>query len=232
MNTKQNIDSGIISKIQKLLALGQSSNKHEAELAIANANKLLTKYNLSLFDVQNQNGMNMQATQKDIQLGSRVASWKKNLIAILCEYNYCTSIIRRQGNGENFFIIVGAEVNIMTVLNMYAYLIETIDRLTAKSNTKGVTEKNSFRMGMVHGINMKLEETKHTIIENGIDEECTALMVIDVEKRNKEMIQNYLSENFQRLSTAKQSRSNIDGRAFLEGVSAGRNVNLNKQISG
>ena len=79
------------------------------------------------------------------------------------------------------------------------------------------------RQNLYHGFSLN---------KNGIDEECTALMVIDVEKRNKEMIQNYLSENFKRLSSEKRSRSNLDGRAFFEGVVAGRNVNLNKQISG
>ncbi|KKN34836.1 hypothetical protein LCGC14_0789770 [marine sediment metagenome] len=42
----------IVDRIRKLLALGQSSNQHEAELAIQRANDLLEKHQLSMTDIE------------------------------------------------------------------------------------------------------------------------------------------------------------------------------------
>ena len=40
----------IQSKVQKLLALGQSNNVHEAELALMKANNLILKHNITNFE--------------------------------------------------------------------------------------------------------------------------------------------------------------------------------------
>ena len=42
--------SNLLNKIEKLLALGQSSNRHEAELALAKGHELSLKYNVELHD--------------------------------------------------------------------------------------------------------------------------------------------------------------------------------------
>ena len=42
----------IIEKIQKLLALANSSNEHEAALAAAHAQRLLSEHNLAMADVE------------------------------------------------------------------------------------------------------------------------------------------------------------------------------------
>jgi hypothetical protein len=42
----------IIQRVQKLLALGQSDNQHESELAITRANELMTKHQLAMSDVE------------------------------------------------------------------------------------------------------------------------------------------------------------------------------------
>ena len=41
----------VASKIYKLLALGESSNKSESESAIAKAHELMAKYNITLLDL-------------------------------------------------------------------------------------------------------------------------------------------------------------------------------------
>ena len=48
------VDSGIILKIQKLLALASSSNENEAQAAMMKAQEMLAKYKLSMKDVQSK----------------------------------------------------------------------------------------------------------------------------------------------------------------------------------
>jgi hypothetical protein len=226
----KNIDQNIIDKINKLLALGQSPNEHEAKLAIANAQKLLTKHNLSMKDILvKEDGIDIM--EKNVSLDStRVATWKSALLNALCFSNYCKLLISTGYKREKSFKIVGTEVNVETVLMMYDYLYDVVERVTKKSGTKGITEKNSFRLGMVNGIYEKLKEIKQEMEYNGVDEECTALMVVNFEKENKKAIDKYLDSY--KIRKSSSNNSNINANAFSKGHAEGRKVNLNKQIKG
>ncbi|OQA66346.1 MAG: hypothetical protein BWY36_00910 [Candidatus Diapherotrites archaeon ADurb.Bin253] len=217
----------IFAQIQKLLALGTSPNENEAKLATAKANALLLKYNLSIDDVEDVK-MGSGITQRKHAIdGKRVAHWKSGLMNVVCESNYCRVLISTEYNGSKNFIIIGKKVNINITEQMYVYLYETIERLS-KNYGRGVTEKNSYRLGMVQGIYEVLKAQKQQQEKNGI-EECTALMVVNFEKENNNAIQKYINEEIGRVRKTTQ-KNNINGNAYGEGVRDGRNVNLNKQI--
>lgn len=224
----KNIDQNIIEKINKLLALGQSPNEHEAKLAMINAQKLLTKHNLSMHDIKAKEDT-LDIIEKVLGLDStRVATWKSSLLNSICLNNYCTLLISTGYNRQKSFKIIGTDVNIQMVLQMYEYLYETIERITKKSDTKGTTEKNSFRLGMINGINEQFRAIKDAMERDGIDEECTALMVVDFEKKNKTAISKFLENYRIRQTSSKGSR--IDGGAYAKGRVEGSKVSLNKQV--
>lgn len=54
----------IIERIRKLLALGTSSNEHEAALAVSNAQRLLQKYDLSMESIENLQADKRTAVRK------------------------------------------------------------------------------------------------------------------------------------------------------------------------
>jgi len=223
-----NIDQSIIEKINKLLALGQSPNEHEAKLAMMNAQKLLTKHNLSMCDIKTkENTINIKERILNLE-STRVATWKSALLNSICLNNYCTLLISTGYRREKSFKIIGDEINIQVVLNMYEYLYEAVERITKKSDTKGATEKNSFRLGMINGINEQFDAIKREMEQHGVDEECTALMVVDYEKKNKTAIAKFLESYSIRRSSAKGSR--IDGNAYSKGRAEGQKVSLRKQV--
>ena len=57
------LNDQIIERIQKLLSLANSDNENEAQLAASKANELLTKYNLSLQEVE---GINLEYSEHEV----------------------------------------------------------------------------------------------------------------------------------------------------------------------
>lgn len=226
--TKQVDKKAILSQIQKLLALGTSPNENEAKSAMAKANALLMKYNLTeddLYDVKTGKGMVQKVHKLD---GKKIAHWKSGLMNVVCGANFCRVLMSTNVYGEKSFIIIGTKINVEIAETMYIYLYETVERLS-KTYGKGITEKNSYRLGFVSGVASILKEQKAQQEQNGV-EECTALMVVNFEKENNKALDKFIADEIGRVRKTTQSNNRIDGGAYGAGHQAGRNVNLNKQI--
>lgn len=121
---KTETSKAILDKLKKIQRLALSASKigslAESEAATMAINRLLIKYNLSLFDIEEHTD-----SEAGIELEikcSRVLSvinkygrvWKESLLAVLSEYNYC-KVIR---SGRQAFL-VGTLVNTSVVIDMF-----------------------------------------------------------------------------------------------------------------
>lgn len=147
MNTTPQIENeGIIRKIQRLLALGQSPNEAEANLAMAKAQELLAKHNLEMAMVTDAvvaGGTTQAAPEKREKARiSRSAQyqWQRNLWKAIAEANFCWhSIVEvydgKRGEGKRSKVpvkrhmIIGRESNVIAVRLMGEYLEDTMERL-------------------------------------------------------------------------------------------------------
>src|SRR5258708_35854786 len=81
----------IVERIQKLLALSQSSNEHEAASALAKAQALLAEHNLSMAQVQVKDGGRSHYLKEVCDLGSR-DNWRRLLLGCIARQNFCEAV--------------------------------------------------------------------------------------------------------------------------------------------
>ena len=224
----------IFSKIEKLFALGQSPNENEAKLAMAQAHKLLTKYNLSaeyFNSVKDKDGK-VQANENVFKTGKRLAQWKSSLLNGVAGANYCKFFIRRNFAGYEL-VIVGRKHNVAIAKYMFEYLCETVERLAKKNAGKGASAKNSYRIGMSSGLVQKLYEEMRRAEKEGVvvDGETSSALVVqnlgkDLARENSKFIRNKVG----RLSNVRQRSSAKDYSNLSQGRSDAKNVSLNRQV--
>lgn len=216
----------VITKIQKLLALGQSPNENEAKLAMLNANKMLTKYNLSILDVSAEE-KNKDVTEFSFEIGKRVPKWKSALLNGICMTNFCKLVITKMHNSH--FVIIGKDCNIQVAFELYLYLSEAVEKWAKTHAGKGTAAKNSYKIGMVMGLCERLDEVKKQAEKEGI-EETTAVVVYNLHKQNEKENWDYINNRFGKLSTSKSKTNISNGNEFIKGRNDSANISLNKQI--
>ncbi len=221
----------VVEKIQKLLALGTSSNPHEAALAAERATAMLLKYNLSLADLDVEKS---PYTWHDTPFEQ--SSWRRALMYAVAKHNLCDTVITTR---RKTLAIVGKQHNIEVVVYLYTYLAREIDRLAEREykeyaasfeqatfdpyNQKlGVRKwKTAFREGAVTEIVKRLKESR---TEAGND--CKALVVVVDHELAAEV-----RKRFGCLSKVSHY-IRPDAKAYASGQVAGRTIALHQGVRG
>lgn len=225
----------ILDKIKKLKALSEGAANinsiAESEAAALAMNKLLTKYNLSLLDINDTQESNKPAI--DIEQSQLITvrnpygrQWKERLLMTLCMYNYCKLI----ASGHKVFLL-GTQVNTSTVIDFFntlqsVYLHNAKGQYDQiKKHLKGgqLTEKykrkyiTSYLLGCSIGLSVKLQEIE--------SQECTAIAI-----RHDELIDNYITNNL-KVTTKKLKETKVNDSAYSKGFYNGKQTALQKSIN-
>jgi hypothetical protein len=133
----------IKDKIRKLLALGSSSNEHEAASAIAKAERMMKQYHLSNSDIR--------FTQEKIEVEKQraVPEWENLLLSACCFPHNCYVALTESGEA----VITGRHQNAEVSKLMFGYLKETIVRL---SEGKFGAEAEQFKTALTFFLAMKI----------------------------------------------------------------------------
>jgi hypothetical protein len=223
----------ILEKIKKLKSLSEGALKinsvAESEAATIAMNQLLTKYNLSLLDIEDaQSGTSSIRIERSQPLSVQNPYgrlWKERLLMTLCRYNYCQLL----GSSYNVFLL-GSEINMMTVIDLFntlqsVYLhngkisYEQIKHnLVGGQRTKKYMRKyiTSYLLGCSIGLDVKLNKIQ--------SQECTSIAIC-----HKGMIDKYISDNLKLKSKpAKEVKTNDS--AYNKGFYKGMATELQKTI--
>lgn len=212
----------IVDKIRKLLALSESSNEHEAMLAMENANKLLMKYNLEMSDISEIDLNEM--VEDNILSGKRIMNYKSTLLNSIMRLNNCEMIIHNKIGKEKTIKALGRKHNIQVSISMYEWLTVTMDKLAKKE--RGVN-LNSFKIGFAHSISQKVNEIikERDKQKNEFDKNCTALVV-----QEKALVKQFMRSQYPNVKTVSNNTSIRDQASYMAGRSAGQSISLNGQI--
>lgn len=227
------VSESILNKIRKLKALSEGAANinsiAESESAALAVNRLLTKYNLSIFDIEETSDKtSITIEQSDLisvqnQYGRQ---WKERLLMVLCRFNYCKVI----ACSYKVFIL-GTQINTVTVVDLFNSLQSVYihnakksydndkqsfrgGKLTEKYKRKYIT---SYLLGCSIGLSVKLEDIKST--------ECTALTL-----KHDGLIDEYINENLKVKRKPLKAAKTIDS-AYTKGYHYGKNSSLNKTIN-
>ena len=152
-------EGDILRKVEKLLKLGEDQSSFEAQSAIAKANQLLVKYNLSLTTPEDAIDFAMDRVYQQ-----KRSSGKLNAIYEILTMFYVAPVLN-YGKDCVYMEVSGRPENVEIAGYIANFLNVELDRLWSvarKENPKlkGITHKNSFMRGLAKAYCQKIRTTQ------------------------------------------------------------------------
>jgi len=212
-----------IDKIKKLLALSTSNNESEASIALAKAYSLLTKHNIDINSIHDEEEKIIDVPYMESR---KIRQWKISLLIEIANTTYCQAY-RNIAFDENNHIdtqlinLVGTEVNVKACTLMADYIFHAIEYQTKNLMTgKGKQVIESFKVGFATTIVERLKMMK--AVNNNPD--CKELVIVQDKKVSDYMNQMKLTKSIVDVSIE-------DINSYVQGRKKGEELSLNKQIN-
>jgi hypothetical protein len=228
----------MLNKVEKLMALGQSSNEKEAQAASRKANFLLNKYNLEQINTQNSSDIKYSVI---CHKKKRIESIQRAILAVLRNYYYMDSVTsyaydQHDNTGYRSLVLIGNRETLKVAEYVYYFLFDTAQRLWQEYRKKKKAkrgDKVAFDMGFIKGIRNNHEAVfKKTELK--INETSTSLpvrtlkdLMVQAQKENKKET----SRLFPKLTNVRYGRCVVSSSAYKEGFKNGKNTVINKSMT-
>jgi hypothetical protein len=216
----------IIDRVRKLLALAESSNQHEAELAASTAQRLILKFNIDI-DARTPDQDRPYAYAHLGKPTGRVQAHQQHLASLLLEHFFVRAIwvstydplADKKGT---VLEICGRPENLQMAEFVHDFVLRTAERLwRAHKKAHRITsdrERRAFIAGAVSGFSAKLREKRAEAQREGL------VWVGDAG------VAAYMRRRHPRTRTCRGSeQSHAD--AYARGQSAGRTIVLSRPVS-
>ncbi len=214
----------IFQRIQKLLNLSSSNNSHEAEAATLKANQLLLKYNINFLEQGATDHQNQEVCVKRVCSEKRLSA-KLNALYDILQHFYVQPVFNRAPQ-QVYLEVVGSRINVELADYIGKYLVYEFERLWKKvqkenPHLKGVSQKNSYIMGLSKGFISKLQKQK---LQHSPE---TQKALVIVEKNLKSQVK----MAFPRLASAGKSQGKINREAIALGAKHGLDLSLRAGVT-
>jgi len=225
----------IQDKIKKLLALSESENQHEAELAMKRAQDLMTKYNIEMAEVLIDISPS-DITEEKVSIRGAARSWVATL-ALSCGNMFDCKTVQLRGTRVHVKFY-GSRENIQSAAHLYRHLYKSwmhIARHDYKiySNTnEGSLSYEAYRTshgnGFSRSIYYRVEELLNSRKEELVQASSSAGLV---PVKMADAIDAYIENSGMRIGKGRKGtyRSND---AFASGKAAGNNVAFGGAVHG
>ncbi|HCC53708.1 MAG TPA: hypothetical protein DEQ20_02080 [Desulfobulbaceae bacterium] len=222
---------GILARVEKLFALAQSANEHEAALAMQKANAILRRYNLERLHRHS-------ATDYDyliINPGSRrIAAHQRVIAAILKDFFYVNVVISRQfeaQSGETLRVIelTGAKENLAVAGHVYHFLIRRLDYLWQEYRKKtraAGREKNSYWLGVLNGFREKLSLQDREAMRTTTGDNMASSLICASDPG----LIRYYRTRYPRLRTVQHSGPRVHAGTYQAGQQEGKQLLIHKGV--
>lgn len=231
-----NHDPKIIERIKKLMALSLSDNPHEAQLAAQKLVELMNKYDVSEKDLDNNPFVTEQFNSKKYY---RLPNWVSELWAQLayvsgCYVTWSDGYKIARGGRKSRISISGKKADVEIVI----YIGELYENEIFKkvedfkkqfeSPRLLVAEFNKYKIGLAHGICMRILKSQKEFFAHHKDDVGMALVPVDI--RSKE------AKSFAEIggmeAVTKKAKDITSDPAYKIGVRDANQVTINKGLSG
>lgn len=166
----------IKDKISKLLALSESPNEHEAQLALQKAKELMTQHRLSVEDLTPQSRVIHRET--DVTFSKRRDSWTLALAGVIAE-NYCCRAFsrRRSGMQTRKVCFAGFPADIELCERVFRYALDCVKGWIANTTRRNKSLysaqelsalSNSYAKGYIAGVYTSLRKQQKDQQEWGL----------------------------------------------------------------
>lgn len=233
---KESLKKKINALFAKANSAGELGNQAEAEIFMAKAQELMTKYNLESDDLSEEDKAKGITIPIKDWFRKTESTWVSSLCGVLAYYNFCRSI---EDQTRGAWVIIGSEDNAKTVASLVTMLIPEVRRM-CNDECRRVwdgnpnTFKRGYFRGFVVGIKEKLEAQREEQMMKArkIEAGDTTLPAYygNLPKKieqHKELVAKFVDKHYPRLrQQSSRKLSGADG--FNRGREAGRNANLNR----
>lgn len=222
-----------MARVQKLLALSQSSNEHEAALAMQKANDLIEKYHIRELgnDQEHRYGFGVIDRKR-----KRIESYQRRICTILHDFFFVRVVLSSLydplcNDTYKTIELLGTKENVTIAEYCYHFLenrlasLWSLNRHRFKGSTR--TEKNSYYLGLLRGFYQKLQEQKNGKEDLHIQPQVGALVVAE-EKR----LEIFVGMRFPRLRKVSRSGVKVYGGTYHEGVETGKTITFAEGLEG
>ncbi|MCK6504902.1 SprT-like domain-containing protein [Myxococcota bacterium] len=148
----------VLAKVQRLLALAESDNRHEAEAAMARAHALMRKHNIAWAA---QGPAPAYVFRQIGQVRARVPAHERVLAGLLASHFFVESIwvwavdATTAAQGK-VLELSGTPENVALAEHVHAFLLRAGERLWAADPVGGARAKGRFLVGVMMGFDEKL----------------------------------------------------------------------------
>lgn len=224
----------ILSKVEKLLALAESDNEHEAALAMRRAGELLCRHNLSLKSVEYEDYCHLSLSTGR----QRMPGYLREICALLQEYFFvriiCASVYAPARNVRLRTIeLFGRPENVAVAEHCYRFLNEKLLSLWQENRHRFPGSGQRARTSYFHGIIAGFREKLVTGIRQGQPAEDMG------QAKGKSLVvtediglQAFVSNYFPRLQKGRCRRISFRADAYREAVATGKKLVLYKVMNG
>lgn len=210
------VNTTILARVKKLLALATSSNPHEAATAAAQAQRLMDEHNLTVAHLDASDDP-IGKEPLDGNVRGRLSSWRCSLAQRLADHNGAMALV---SGGE--IRLAGRASDVAMVRSLYEYLVREIDRLVKRdAHGRGRGYANAFRHGAVYTIGRKLDEERHAHARGS---ESSALVLV----RGAD-VRRWVEDQHGTLRNRKIG-STTDARGFDTGMRAAEQIELRRSL--
>ena len=206
----------VVIRVKKLLKLAGSGNPHEAALAMAKANSLLLKYNLSNIEHDDEEEFYFKETLKFSRIDT-----KYRVIAGIVRSFGVYPVFNKKGR-ETSLEISGSKASVEVADYIISYLDLELDKMWKKEKKerglKGLRVKNSFFRGVQEGfVSKKKDQIKLS------EEDSRELVKMEEDLRGKVKI-------IYKSLRSSSSGQRLDSDSYNLGKQRGNSLSINPSL--
>lgn len=235
-------DERLMRRAEKLLALAQSENEHEAGLAMERVRELYLKRHLDKsLGASTESFVSLVLNLKT----KRVSSYQHRIFSILNSH-YLVSVVSMSvynaeiGEDQRGYEIMGTLQNVKMAEYVFHFLMNNLPLLWAKhlqgQSVKLKRLKTSYYVGVLDGFHRRLAKQEHNIRKTNSKAAISAGLIVSEHEaelalnKAKEALDAYTSYRFPRLANFKSGGGGVDADTFRAGQAAGGRLNINKPV--
>jgi Protein of unknown function (DUF2786)/SprT-like family len=230
-------DKRLLIRVEKLLALAQSHNEHEALLAMQRVRELYARHDIETLKSKRvrEDFDSLHVTSKKKKI-SRVES---KILAIISDHFNVQVIQTQLFDARDCTKYRGAELlgrreHVLMAEYVFHFLIQQCQSIWMCHKKKARCHgslKGSFQLGVLCGFDEKLKRISAQIQVDLAESLSSQVELKSLQKVEQREVQDYVAFKYPRIVTKTLGRGRVDSGSFAFGKNEGQKINLNKPVT-
>jgi len=222
----------LLNRVEKLLALAESSNEYEAALAVERVRQLYAKYNLERLAAGSESAYVHCVINRRRR---RIESDESAIFAILTAHFLVRAVFTSLYDARDLceyrvVELLGARENVLMAEYVYYFLRHKLDTLWKEHRTRAGTAalaKRSYMLGVLSGFREKLDASAAVANAEASSTGTSQALL----KLADQQLEKFVATRYPRLTTRWWGTGYRDRDSYSAGVVDGGNITLHRGIT-